>query len=330
MTGLKGSVGFKAETTPGTYATVDRWYAIDGANVDPEIFISENESLSAGLFGMPASLRTISHTGGKGGVQNLVVPTTKFGLILNNLLGGGGTPTQQASTAAYLQTHTLATLNGKALSMQVGTPYRNGTTIPKTGVGGKITSAEFSCGVGENLTCNLELDFMSASNSSQSLAAVSPGTRIPFNFREMDIKLGTTYGSESTISGVKKVTLKIERGVDTEAWYAAGAGAKEEQFDAGFTAISGTIEADWINKAQLEDLAVSQTKTNLAWIFSKTPAIASTYFPGLRFNIPDIFIEPTGQALSGAGVQSNSFSFVWRPDGTNNPNALYMSTDSAL
>lgn len=328
--GLAASFGVKAETTVGTYNAVDRWFRAGSFDVKPVKGVAEQDVLAGGALLNPTSFRTLATTAGTGSVSGLVVPNTKFGLILNHIFGTGGTPTQQASTAAYLQTHTLGDVIGKSLSAQAGVPNRAGTVVPHTGTGGKITSAEFSCGVGENLMAAIEFDFIAASNSSQSLASPSYTAQQPFNFKEMTVKLGTTYGSETSISGVKKVTLKFERSLDTEAYYAGAAGVKDEQVMNGFAVVSGTIECDYIDKAVLEDLYAADTVTNLVWSFTKPTAIASTYYPRITFNVPGIFIDSDAQGVDGPGVQSTSFSFSARFDGTNLPNCAYMSTDTTL
>ena len=327
--GLAASFGLKAESTFNTYAAPDAFYRINSAEVKPQKGIAESDVLAAGALQNPASYRVVTTTWGSGAAM-LPVPNTKFGRILNQIFASGGTPMQQGATAAYLQTHTLGDNVGKFFSAQLGVPNRAGTVVPHTGTGGKVTSAEFSCGVNEQLSCSLEFDFAAVSNSSQTLASPSYTSQIPFHFKDMTVKLGTTFGSEVSVTGIKKVSLKIERPQDVEAFYAGASGVKAEQVTNGYVAITGTIEADYIDKTVLEDLYAADTQTNLVWDFTKSTAIAGSYFPQLQFKVPGIFFDGDAQGVDGPGVQSTSFSFSWRYDGTNMPSALYQSTDTAL
>jgi hypothetical protein len=69
-----------------------------------------------------------------------------MGLMLKHIFGGAVTPAQQAATIAYLQTHTLVDNIGRFFSGQAQVPQTDGTVKGFTGRGGKITSAEFTCG----------------------------------------------------------------------------------------------------------------------------------------------------------------------------------------
>ncbi len=323
--GLGASLGVKAESAYGTYAAPDRFLSGFG-NVKHEQTAVELTGVQAGRI---APLDEIVTDYGGTGRLEVDVLTTKFGLLLQHLFGTTVTPAQQAATAAYLQSHTWGDNFGKSLTMQVGIPNTAGTVLPYTGVGGKITQAEFSCGIGEYLKASFDLDFQKVVDT-ESLASPSyPTGQTGFPFTQMALKLGT-YDSEAAVSGVKGVTLTIARPMDGERKYAGNLGLKSEPIPNGFVEVTGSVEVDVVTQADFLDRFVDHSSTSMVWEFVGA-TIASTYKNTIRFRLPKVYFSGDIPEVTGPEVQSVSVPFKAFYDSTNGlVSAQYMSTDTAV
>jgi hypothetical protein len=105
---------------------------------------------------------------------------------------------------------------------------------------------------------------------------------------------------------------------------------KDEPITNDPVAITGTIEADFIDKTLFYDNFSSDTPKSLIWTFTG-PIIASTYHYTISFALPSVRIDSPGPGLDSKDVISSSFAFTALNDGTNAPITLtYTSTDTTL
>ncbi len=165
---------------------------------------------------------------------------------------------------------------------------------------------------------------------SQTLVAPSyPSGVANWNFTHMALKLGT-YGAEASVSGVTKVTVNLKRGMKTDRQYAGAAGLKAEPITNDFFEVSGTIEADYLDKSVFADRFAGNTSTSMVWEFVG-PQISGAYYETFRVTVPMIFLDGDTPVVSGPDVVSGSFPFVGRWDGTNAVATIaYISTDTTL
>lgn len=329
--GLAAQFGIAAESTYGTYVAPTRFYEFDSQELKKVKNTAQGAGLAAGRFMHLGSRRVVTSQAGGGSVQGIEVSTKSMGLLLNHLTGGTATVTQQGATAAYLQTHTFADNVGKYLTGQTGVPGTNGTVNPYTFLGGKVLSAEFSCGLDETVKSNWEFDFKRLVETETLASASYASGLIPFNFAEMNIKLGT-YASEASVSGVRKATVKFERPQATDRFYAGAtvAGTKAEPLMSDFLMVSGSFEVDLVTKADFADRYAADTSTACVVEWVGATAIAATHFPTFRIKIPQIFLDEGTPTVGGPGVVTTTFNFVGTYDGTNLPSIEYMSTDTAI
>lgn len=324
--GLGGSFGFAPEVTYGTYVAPTRWRQVNKAEIKKVKNTVQGGGLAASQLVQRDIQRVVTTEAGTGAVD-LEVAYTKLGLLFQHIMGSTATPVQQGATAAYLQTLPLGDNFGQMLTAQVGVPTRDGVVRPQTGKGGKITSAEFSCKVDELLMLSLEMDFQKYSEV-ETLAAPTYVDAVPFHFGQMNVKVGNAYNSETTVGGVKGITIKVERGMDTEGFYANAAGLKSQPVLNDWVKVSGTIEADFVDKTVFSDRFHSDAGFSLVaeWV---GPIIASTYANTFRMKMPKCYLDGDTQVLDGPDVISGSFPFVAQFDGTNAAAILeYISTDT--
>lgn len=325
--GLGASLGFAPESTYGTYVAPNRWHQFNKGDLKKVKNVVQGGGLQAGVFVQRGSQRVVPTEAGTGSFE-LEVSRTKMGVLLQHLLGSSAAPVQQGATAAYLQTHVLGDTVGKYLTAQLGVPDRAGTVRPMTGKGGKFTSAEFSCKPDGLLMVSADMDFQKLSEA-ETLATPSYTDAVPFHFGQMAVKVGATYGSEASVTGVRGATVKIDRALDTEGFYAGASGLKGEPIANDWVGVSGNLEVDFMNRTDFVDRFHTDTGFSLVWELVG-PIIAATHAYTFRIKLPQVFLEGDTPSVDGPDVVKGTFPFVVQNDGTNPVITVeYMSTDSA-
>ncbi|MFH9012541.1 phage tail tube protein [Streptomyces sp. NPDC017943] len=323
--GLGAQLGIAAETTYGTFVAPAKFIEFTKESLALKKTTAQSAGIAAGRL-MALSSRRVVTRREVGGSIDLEVTNKGMGLLLQALMGTSVTPVQQGAGPAYLQTHTLASVAGKSLTIQKGVPLTTGTVTDKTFVGCKVTSAEFSCGMGEMLTSTFEVDGKDC-DESQTLAAASYSNMAPFHFGQMALKTGT-YSSETALDGIRKVSCKIERPQDVERYYANQSALKKEPIENDQVKITGNMETDYTGTA-LDDLHTSDGATSLVWEFVG-PLIAATFYETFRITLPAIRLDEGPPTVDGFGVVKPTFNFTALYDGTNLPKIEYISTDATL
>jgi hypothetical protein len=326
--GLAAQLGIAAESTYGTYVAPTRFLEFDKHQLRKKKNAMQGGGLAAGRFAQLAGQRVVTTVGGEGPLD-MEVKNAKMGLLLSHIFGSTPTVVQQGATAAYLQTHAIGDNVGKYLSVQAGVPDTAGTVRPYSFLGGKVTSAEFTCKLDDTLDASINFDFRDVTEA-QGLAAPSYTAEAPFHFGQMNVKLGATYGSEASVSGVKGISVKIERGQATDRYYAGAAGLKAEPIMNDWVKISGSVDADLVDKTIWADRFAADTQTAmvLEWV---GPIIASTFAYTFRLKLPAIFLDGDTPDVEGPDITSGSFPFVAQFDGTNPLiTCEYMSIDTAI
>ena len=326
--GLAAQIGVAAESTYGTYVAPTRFPEYNKADLKKKKNVVQGGGLAAGQIAQLGSRRVVTSESVEGGFE-LEVANKGMGLLLAHLLGSSATPVQQGATAAYLQAHTVGDNIGKSLTIQHGVPDLTGTVRPFTFKGCKLSGAEFSCKVGEPLTMSLDVDGRQASEV-ETLVAASLATGVaPFHWAQMSVKLGT-FGAEAAVSGVKGFSVKFDRGMASERFYAGAGGLKAEPVMNDWLKVSGSLDVDLVNKADFADRFAADSATSLVIEFVG-PLIASTYYQTFRIKVPMVFFDGDTPTVDGPDVTSGGYPFVAQLDGTNPLVSIdYISTDTTL
>lgn len=327
--GIAGQVAIAEETVYGTRVAESRAFEVDpsGESLDKVKNTVQGGGLAGGQYGRLGSRRTVTSTAGAGGLP-LEVTNKGFGLWLRHLMGDSLSPVVQGATIAFLQTHALSDNIGKSLSIQKGVPDAGGVVRPYDFLGAKIMSGEFSCGLDENLMATFDVDAQAVSEASALVTPSYVAGVMPFPFLSMGVKLGT-FGSEASVTGVRGASVKIDRPQATDRFYAGAAGVKAEPIVNDWPTVTGTIDTDFLTKADFADRYVSDAPTSLVWEFIG-PLIASTFFYTFRIRVPMIFLNTGTPNIGGTDVTKASFDFEGQLDGTHPLATIeYMSTDTA-
>src|SRR5688572_7270009 len=323
--GLGSSIGLAPEVTYGTYVAPTRWHEIEGAYPFKKVpTFAHSRGMGAGRLVQRSSRRVMTHEAAEGSFTTEVTHR-EFGRLINLAMGGTVTPVQQDATAAYLQTHPLVDHFGSMATVQIGVPDTGGTVRPHTFLGCKVKSLELSCEQGGLLMAAFEWDCRQFTEG-ESLAAPSYTSGLkPFHFGQGAVKLGTV-GAEAAVSGVKKMSVKIERPMNIERQYFGQAGLKKEPISNAPVVITGSADVDYETKADFADRFHGNTGTSLVWEFVG-PVIATTYFETFRIKVPAIYLMGDTPTVDGPDIVKPTFTFEGDYDGTNPPVTIeYMST----
>lgn len=323
--GLGAQIGIAAESTYGTYVAPTRFVEFTKESLVLKKTTAQSMGIAAGRLMALSSRRVVTQREVSGSLE-MEVTNKKMGLLLQALMGTTVTPAQQESTTAYLQTHTLADVFGKSLSIQKGVPLTTGVVTDKSLVGCKIVSAEFSCERGGMLTASFEIDGRDC-DEGQTLASASYVSMSPFNFAQMGVKTGA-YSSEAALDGVRKVNLKIERPQAVDRFYANQSALKAQPISNDLVKVTGSLEMDYVGTT-IDDLHTSDGATSLVWEFIG-PTIEDDYNEMIRFKLPAIKIDDSPPQIEGFEVIRPTFAFTGLFDGTNAMAIEYMSTDTAV
>jgi len=323
--GIGSQFGFSAESVYGTYVAPTKFLRARSYALRPAYQREQGSGIQTGVLG-PIGAHYVQTTEGAEGSVDFDVQTNGLGLIWQAITGGTSTSTNTTGSV-YTQTHALGDTYGKSLSFQTSRPTRAGTAVPATLKGGKITSAEFSCETAGILGCSLSIDGQAWDNTTALAVASYVSTEV-FHGKQMCVKVGA-FGSESALSGVRSVNVSWNRPLDTADYTACTAGLKGEPVQNDVMEITGSLTADWLAKATLEDLAVANTSTSLVWEFTGA-LITGSHYKSLKMTLPGIYLEPSAQDVPGRSELTTDWSFTWRYDGTNLPSIVSVTTDTAL
>jgi hypothetical protein len=323
--GLGSTFGFSAESVYGTYVAPTKFPRHKTVSIKPTNQRVQGESIQGGILGSIGAHYVETTVGAEATVE-LDVQTSGLGLILQAITGGTSTSTV-STTPAYTQTHTLGDPYGKSLTLQAGRPTRAGTAVPATLKGGKVTAAEFSCEVGGLLGLSLTVDGQAYDNTT-ALAVASYSAASVWSGKQMCVKAGAV-GSEAAVDGIRSVSVSWTNPLDTSDYTACKAGLKAEPVLNGAVEISGSLSADWLAKATLEDLAVAHTSTSLVWEFTGAN-ITGSVNQSFKMTLPGVFFESQAQDVPGKQELTSDWAFTWKYDGTNLPSIVVISTDAAL
>jgi hypothetical protein len=149
----------------------------------------------------------------------------------------------------------------------------------------------------------------------------------PFHFGQMGLKTGS-FGAESALNGVRKVSVKIERPQAVDRFYANQSALKAEPISNDQVKISGSLEMDYV-ATTVDDLHTSDGATSLVWEFIG-PVIEAANAETFRITLPAVKVDDAPPQIEGFDVIRPTFNFTGLYDGTNLPVITYISTDVTL
>lgn len=327
--GLSGSLGMAAESAYGTYVAPTKWVEVRSAPLQFQPTFVQGSGLAGGRMGNLASRRVRTTVTGSG-TLSLEVPNKGLGLLLQALMGTTVTPVQQATTAAYLQTHTLANPFGKSLTMQVGKPDRPGTVRPYTFLGATITAGTFEGDVAGLLMASFDVDARDMTEAQALVTPTYPASTAPYGGASFGVKLGA-YGAEAAVQGITKAAVKVDRNTKVDSYTSINAGYKSPPVANAVNTVTCTLDSEFFDKTILADRFAANPQVPFSLIVEWIgPVIASTYFETFRIRMPQCQIDADSTNLDGPDVLNGSFPIVALEGAQPMASIEYLSTDVVL
>jgi hypothetical protein len=326
MSGLKSqlSVAKEGSSAYGTFVVPNRHFEHRSNGIKLTKEFLRSQQLKAGRQFQTAS-RRIATTREGGGPVSLEVPNKGFGVFLDQLHGNTVTPVQQASTTAYLQTHDIGTTDplNKSLTVQTGKPTVEGVVEPFTMLGTKVLSASFRCGIGEWLTCDLNLDSQDVV-TDETLATFSP----PSNLRSFAFTQGVVLIDGVSAGVVKSIEIPINFSYATDRW-SLGAQTKQRPLLNGYPSIDPRVSVEF-KDLTLRNKFLSGAVASLGVTFTG-PQIAGAYNEQIAFTMAAVGINDADPSVDGPGLLMQDLPLEVLDNGTNAPlRVTYQSTETTL
>lgn len=327
--GLGGFAGVAPEASYGSLVAPTRFWEVESAAIKKEKHVTQGTGLGAGILVDRGARRVIPTQAVKGDIKADVL-ANGFGLMFAHALGSTATPVQQGTTTAYLQTHTLGDNRGLSLSAQIGIPDLGGVLHPYNFSGLKITDLELACAVDQLLTVTATIDGR-ATDETEALATPAFALGDPYHFGQMGVSVGATTSALVAVDGVHGFNVKLARPQNVARFYANGGGLKEEPITDGKIAITGILDADFVNKADFADRFSADTPFALQVSFTGAAIGTSGSNEYLHITLPECYLDTDTPTLPGPAVVTTGYNFTALYDGTNNPFTLaLMSSDTAV
>lgn len=317
--GVGSQLGLKKETTWGTAVTVDKFFkyesetfALDQTYVDPV-------GLQAGITAAPQSL-TKKTTRTAGGGFEIAMPYKQSGHLFDQMVAGTITPVQQGATAAYLSTFNVAaSVPTKSATIQINKPATSAGDIPYTYPGSVLASAAFTMETGGILMGSW--DWLSKDETTPSTtpagAALASASYAASDDVWSHVDTTLTYAG-GAVAGVTGVNLSWSQPFADGRFFLDGSGTRAKPIANGIAGITGTLSGEFYDSTFYAAFR-SGAFASLVVTFAGPIAIASTYYPTIKFTLAAVQIRGTSPQVGGPDLLGQSIPFVAKYNGTDAP-----------
>lgn len=261
--GIGAQLGFKAETTFGTYVAPDRFleFNSEGLVENREKIVSAG--IRRGSYVQRAG-RWAENKKGGGGPATFEVATKAFGLLFKHAMGAVAITTPGGATNARQHEHTLGDLDDLSLTIQKGVPGAAGTTHPFSFLGCVITGWELSVEVDGLVMFTPTFDAR-AMVDTESLASASfaSGDEL-FGYQQVAIEVAGVSASPTS------ATISVSHGLAVDRYKIRASGLKDRPVRNAFAEIGGTLTFEFdsmtqanyfLDRAPGSEIAVQMTAT---------------------------------------------------------------------
>lgn len=322
MSALEGSLGIGVQTVYETAVVPSRFYPVQAASWELNPIERDSTAIMGGGFGARSSGHVRTGTAPAGAVE-MEVYTSKMALLLQQVTGTVAAPVA-TGTGGFTYTMPLARNTGRFFTAETYLPDGDATL---TATGAKVTGAGFSCAIDDALMMSLDLDARSLASATGVVTAASyPVGQVPFHWGQGSLKIGA-FGAETAVAGVKSVSVDFDRPLFTDNRYMNG---KTEPRLNGEPTVSGTLDVDFLVKADFFDRFFTGSAFSLVWEFLATAGTG--YVETFRIALPRCFFTGEIPALEGEDIMGMSMPFVALRDDVNGRamgTVTYISTDAA-
>jgi len=246
-TGLSAQFGLATETAFGTYTAPNRFLPLtsDGESIEDRVEWLQTDELGGGIFRKAERLRVYS--AGAEGDTKFYVYTRGSGIVFLHCLGTVTTdrpdPTNKPNEYRHIFTPSTTGKRGLSATVQVGRPRRDdGTVVPHTYVGGKVTQFEISASAGEPITISTTWNFARFDHTKPLATPNYPTDMKPLTFLDATLQVGA-----SSIP-VREFSLSFDWSLETDAWTLGG--TKLEPVTGDFVTIEGSLTTWYLSSIE--------------------------------------------------------------------------------
>lgn len=314
MSALDAQVGVGEESAFGTAVTPTRFPEFTSESITASYARVESNGLRPGRLYRSDSRFTTYIEGAEGDLE-MEVGSQGFGIFLKHMLGSIAT-TAGAAGEVYTHTATPGSLTGKSLTVQVGRPFYDGSSVqPFTYSGGKVTAWELSNSNDGNLMASLSMDFANEDTATALATASYPTGLETFSW------VGGTVSIGGASFDVMEASVSGENSLKTDRRYLRNNPAKKEQIGDDYRGGEFSLTADFDSLAQRNRVASATAagaiaEVRLKWE-GKSLAGTTTYpslelvlngrFDGFEANVDGpqaVTQEVTGTYLGASAISA--------------------------
>lgn len=305
----------------------------------------QGQGLHGGGLYDRAGRRVLTNYDAGGGIV-MDLQTRHLNKLLYAMMGSYGQTnaalTQIGVTTVYKAIHQPGNTSGHSLVFQKGVPTTDGTVMPFTYVGSKLSDWTITVATG----ALAELDFtvaarnelaggtgggatngdpLNATVPSLATFTATPGMDI-FHFREANLLTGTpslasgvvSLTGATTLANIKDASVKHAITLDETRYFLGGGGFKAEPIENGFRSITGTFTAEWLSAGTMYAAFSGDTSLALELKFTGPTVGTSGGAPELLdIVIPNIKLDGESPKVGGPTLVTQAVSFTGLDDETN-------------
>lgn len=318
--GFDARVGIATEVTYGTRVAPARYLALTAEDLGFTVNRYFSPAIGTGMWGRPS---VVTSKVGSGSLRG-DVPTVGFGYLVNSLHGNTVTPVQQASTIAYLQTHTLDSPPSRSYSIQVQTPpVTSATLIPHDMLGVMLSGVTFSWSAEGVLSYNFPAIVRNIDITQSNAAYTAPAAYTLFPYMGGAVTIGGV--AEAGIVGDGSFALEYSL---RQAYELGTSGLIAKPVLTDKPRASGTFSADFNSNANLSR-ALDNTIADVVLTFTG-PLIVGSHYSEITITFPDCVFTTGRGTVDGPGPVGQTVSFESASATGDPPIITIKSTEVAL
>lgn len=333
------------------------FYAAKEDSLDLKKVTKQGMGIFAGSLAPRASRRVVTQYSAGGGLP-MELPERGMNAWLFRMLGSYGqsaaTLAQDATTGAYSATHALGPVDGHSFCVQAGRPAVDGTVMPFTYTGCKLSEWEVSCALGDiaelalTVEARNELALANASPHVDSLNASvpsllaysAPPSGSVFRWLGGSLLYGGTVSTTSGVTSISSpvvaanltgpLSLKCTRPLDVSRYAPDVAPYRNEPVQNAVTQISGSFGVEWLSAGTYYAAYQADTATALQLKFTTVGIGSGADIATFSLMVPLVKLNGAAPKSSGPQVLTQTVPWEGLDDGVNNIlQATYWTLDSA-
>lgn len=249
---------------------------------------------------------------------------------------------------AFAYTHTFRNnIAGRSTAWQVGIPDTGAVLRQYDLLGAKPTKFAWSIEKDAFLTCATDWDARvyedplitaayqgypnGATQTPYTQATPSYAAAAPWHWAQVQVQIGATTTAASSaglLDGVTKFQLSVEHPMNTARQYMGNQGLKDEQIVNAPFKITGTVNADYVNKANWADAFYSDTAFSIIVTFTPAGTLNGTV-NAIQFVLNNVFLDNESPTVANKDIVNTGFPFVCLYDLSNEPLTVIIQTSDA-